>query len=86
MSSKKEKQEEITDLDILNYQENYKNYILNVITNFNIKILAMKITIAFIVSFIFDLFNLFIGYNFFISYILIEILYFNYIDKSKFRP
>jgi hypothetical protein len=72
------------DLELLNSQV-YKEYFYNCIYK-NWKITSVKVFVAFLFSFLFDLFDLFVGYNFFISYVLIEVLYFNLINKDILHP
>jgi len=69
-------------------QQTYKNYFLYYLIDDNKnKINVMiKIVIALLLSYIFDFLNLFKGYSFYISYFIIEIIKFNFIDKKKLRP
>ena len=73
------------DLELLNGQA-YKEYIWFSIFK-NWKIFSMKAIVAFGCSFGFDAFDLFKGYSFFISFFIIEILYYNLINKdiSKYK-
>ena len=87
MKTKEKNINELDNEEILDKQD-YKNYFLFYLLDSirNIKSLAIKLFIAYLLSFIFDFLNLFQGYSIFMSYILIEILYFNLIDKKLYRP
>ena len=87
MKTKEKNINELDNEEILDKQD-YKNYFLFYLIDSirNIKSFAIKLFIAYLVSFIFDSLNLFEGYSVFMSYILIEIFYFNFIDKKLYRP
>lgn len=75
---------EKAEIALLNGQE-YKEYFYNTIF-VGYKIIFFKIIVAFIFSFVFDFFDLFVNYNFFISYVLVEVLYFNVVYKTNQKP
>jgi hypothetical protein len=74
----------INDLELLKAQE-YKEYFYNTLYT-GWKSTVIKILLAFLLSLLFDLFELFVNYNFLVSYIIIEVLYFNLINKEKLKP
>ncbi len=71
-------------------EQSYKNYFLfYLFDNFkkgNLKFFFLKIILAYILSIFFTFLNMFDGYSLGISYVIIEVVWFNYIDKKKYTP
>lgn len=71
--------------DLLDKQSLYKEYFYNCLfTSWTSTII--KIVIAFILSLCFDALELFSGYNFLVSYILVEVLNYNLFSKEQLKP
>lgn len=73
------------DTELLDKQSNYKEYFYNCLFTGWFSTLV-KLFIAFLFSLIFDLFELFINYNFLVSYVIVEVLNYNLFINRELKP
>ncbi len=77
---------DIFDIELLDKQKDYKEYFFSSIFFSNIKIFLIKIMIAFLFSYIFVFFDYFVELRYLLSYFIIEVLYFNLINRKSLKP
>ncbi|MDD5373296.1 MAG: hypothetical protein PHO62_07730 [Sulfurimonas sp.] len=74
-----------TDVELLNSQSEYKNSFIFYVMGNSALSLFFKILGTYILSMIMAAFELFDGYAFFISYVCVEIIFYN-LDGKRLMP
>ena len=75
---------DISDLELLSGQKYKAPIWVTAIKSW--KLFFIKLFFAWIFSFIIDSFDMFIGYSIVVSYLAIEIVYFNWINNDVYKP
>ena len=73
------------EIKVLEEQKNFKEYFYKSLF-VNWKVFCIKLFIAFIFSYIFILFDYFVEFRYFFAYFLVELIYFNYLNKKILSP
>ena len=78
-------QEKEDEIKILEAQKDFKEYFYKSLF-INWKVFGFKLFIAFLFSYFFVLIDYFVEFRYLFAYFIVELLYFNYINKKTLSP